>query len=98
MKIFGVYIPSGVKKIGKPQFHFPAFSREEIVFLATLFSFLFLAAIVAWDGYIFYVSVQKTPPPDVGANPARLVTEKQIQDVISIFNAREKKFQEILGN
>lgn len=97
MKIFGKEFSLGAKKIGRSRFNFPAFSREEIAFIATIFSFFSLIAIIVWDGYIFYASAQKKLSSDIGANPARLVTEKQIQDVIKALDDREKKLNEILG-
>jgi len=98
MKFFGKNVFTGLSEVKKPRFHMPLFSRKQFVFAIGFFSFFLLIVFIAWDGYIFYSSVQKTSPPEIDANPTRLVTAKQIQDVITILGERDKKSKEILGH
>ena len=74
-----------------------AFSREQFMFWGMIFLGVALAVVVAWGSYFFYLIIISGEMQIVSTPKSAVLLEKEIDEVISSIEKREKLFHELLG-
>ena len=75
-----------------------ALTRRDFIFLAFLCIMIACLSLLVFDGYIFYTTVTREPVAPPSSATRRIpVTRQDIDEIIQILDARDKKFNEILN-
>ncbi len=84
--------PSGIKK------KILGIGRRDFIFLAFLGIAGACVALLVFDGYLFYTTVTREPVALPSAAEKRIpVSGRDIDEVIQLLDARDRKFNEILN-
>lgn len=92
MKLFGINLA-----LGKGRGTLPSFSRNEYIAASFGLIILFAIGLVAYDAYLFYQDVLERSIGTAPQTSKLKFSESTIDEVITLLDEREKKFNEILN-
>ena len=72
-------------------------SREDIVIYGIFAALFLFAALLLWDGYLFYRTTVRKDNQEIFLSPSSPFSENQVDEVIRLLDEREEKFRTLLG-
>lgn len=74
----------------------PRFSREDYITASVVAFVIALVALLGYDAYIFYQDIIERGSNAPAASPRTKFSESDIDEIVTLLDEREKKFNEIL--
>lgn len=72
-------------------------TRDDILVWGTVAALAFLAFLILWDGYLFYVTVFKERERRETSLPSEILTSGEVEEAIEMLDEQKRRFEQIFG-